>query len=245
MKLNAIIVEDEQASRDILKNYLKKYCPNVTILGEAANINEGLELIRNNELDLVFLDVEMPYGNAFDLLDKVGDRDFETVFVTAYNNYAIEALNAHASYYLMKPIAIDDLIKAVDYVIEIKTKENALQDQVSVPKTSNNVAGKITIPQQNGFEVISTADILFCKADDNYTEIYLNNNKKKVVSKTLKYFEEAIQDSNFARVHKSYLVNVNEVVKYVKGKGGSVILSNGKEVMVSPSRKSELLSYFK
>ena len=169
MKLNAIIVEDEQASRDILKNYLKKYCPNVTILGEAANINEGLELIRNNELDLVFLDVEMPYGNAFDLLDKVGDRDFETVFVTAYNNYAIEALNAHASYYLMKPIAIDDLIKAVDYVIEIKTKENALQDQVLVPKTSNNVAGKITIPQQNGFEVISTADILFCKADDNYT----------------------------------------------------------------------------
>ena len=245
MKLNAIIVEDEQASRDILKNYLKKYCPNVTILGEAANINEGLELIRNNELDLLFLDVEMPYGNAFDLLDKVGDRDFETVFVTAYNNYAIEALNAHASYYLMKPIAIDDLIKAVDYVIEIKTKENALQDQVLVPKTSNNVAGKITIPQQNGFEVISTADILFCKADDNYTEIYLNNNKKKVVSKTLKYFEEALQDSNFARVHKSYLVNVNEVVKYVKGKGGSVILSNGKEVMVSPSRKSELLSYFK
>ena len=103
---------------------------------------------------------------------------------------------------------------------------------------------KSEILLQNGFEVISTADILFCKADDNYTEIYLNNNKKKVVSKTLKYFEEALQDSNFARVHKSYLVNVNEVVKYVKGKGGSVILSNGKEVMVSPSRKSELLSYF-
>ncbi|WP_055435576.1 LytR/AlgR family response regulator transcription factor [Lacinutrix algicola] len=245
MKLNSIIVEDEQASREILKNYLKKYCPNVNVVGEASNINEGLELIRSKDLDLVFLDVEMPYGNAFDLLDKVGDRDFETVFVTAYNNYAIDALNAHASYYLMKPIDIDELIKAVDYVVEIKTKENALQDQVLVPKTINNINGKITIPQQNGFEVVSTADILFCKADDNYTEIYLNNNKKKVVSKTLKYFEEALQDSNFARVHKSYLVNVNEVVKYVKGKGGSVILSNGKEVMVSPSRKSELLSYFK
>ncbi|PKQ43748.1 LytR/AlgR family response regulator transcription factor [Confluentibacter flavum] len=244
MKLNAIIVEDEETSRDILKNYLKKYCPSVTVLGEAANINEALVLINNHDLDLVFLDVEMPYGNAFDLLDKVEDINFETVFVTAYNHYAIEALNAHASYYLMKPISIDELIKAVDYVSEIKTKENALQDQVLIPKM-NTVNGKITIPLQEGFEVINTADILYCKADDNYTEIYLNNNKKKLVSKTLKYFEDALNGSNFARVHKSYLINVNEVVKYLKGKGGSVVLSNGREIMVSASKKSELLDYFK
>ncbi|WP_346880732.1 LytTR family DNA-binding domain-containing protein [uncultured Algibacter sp.] len=245
MKLTAIIVEDEETSREILKNYLKKYCPSISVLGEASNIEEALVLIRNNDLDLVFLDVEMPYGNAFDLLEKVGDVNFETIFVTAYNHYAIEALNAHASYYLMKPISIDELIKAVDYVTEIKTKEDALQDQILVPKTNNSINGKITIPQLNGFEVINTSDILFCKADDNYTEIYLNTNKKKIVSKTLKYFEEALHDSNFARVHKSYLVNVNEIVKYVKGKGGSVVLSNGKEIMVSSSKKSDLLSYFK
>ena len=245
MKLNSIIVEDEETSREILKNYLKKYCPNVSVLGEAANVNEALELIKKqDQLDLVFLDVEMPYGNAFDLLDKVGNRTFETVFVTAYNHYAIDALNAHASYYLMKPISIDELIKAVDYVVEIKTKEDALQSQVLVPKT-NSVNGKITIPQQDGFEVLNTKDILYCKADDNYTEIYLNNNKKKLVSKTLKYFEEALAESNFARVHKSFLVNVSEVIKYKKGKGGSVVLSNGKEVMVSASKKSALLSYFK
>ena len=244
MKLRSIIVEDEETSRAILKNYLTKYCPNVSVLGEAANVEEALVLIRNHELDLVFLDVEMPYGNAFDLLDKVGDRSFETVFVTAYNHYAIDALNAHASYYLMKPISIDELIKAVDYVTEIKEKENALQDQVLVPKT-NIVNGKITIPQQDGFEILETSDILYCKADDNYTEIYLNTNKKKVVSKTLKYFEDALKESSFARVHKSYLVNVNEVVKYKKGKGGSVVLSNGKEVMVSASKKADLLSYFK
>ncbi len=244
MKLTSIIVEDEETSRQILKNYLKKYCPNVTVLGEAANVEEALVLIRNNDLDLVFLDVEMPYGNAFDLLDKVGDIDFETVFVTAYNHYAIDALNAHASYYLMKPISIDELIKAVDYVAEIKSKEDALQNQVLVPKT-NTVNGKITIPQLNGFEVINTSDILYCKADDNYTEIFLNTNKKKLVSKTLKYFEDILKDTSFARVHKSYLVNVNEVVKYVKGKGGSVVLSNGKEIMVSASKKSGLLSYFK
>ncbi|NRD23367.1 response regulator transcription factor [Winogradskyella litoriviva] len=244
MKLKAIIVEDEENSRLILRNYLTKYCPNISILGEAANIEDALVLIRNNNLDVVFLDVEMPYGNAFDLLDKVGDINFETIFVTAYNHYAIEALNAHASYYLMKPISIDELIKAVDYVTEIRIKEDALQDQVLTPKT-NVVNGKITIPQQDGFEVIETSDIMYCKADDNYTEIYLSNNKKKLVSKTLKYIEESLTDANFARVHKSYLVNVNEIVKYVKGKGGSVVLSNGKEIMVSASKKADLLSYFK
>ena len=244
MKLKSILVEDEEKSREILRNYITKYCPNISIVGEAANIEDALLLIRNNDLDVVFLDVEMPYGNAFDLLDKVGDINFETIFVTAYNHYAIDALNAHASYYLMKPISIDELIKAVDYVTEIRTKEDALQDQVLVPKT-NSVSGKITIPQQDGFEVIETADIMYCKADDNYTEIFLNTNKKKLVSKTLKYIEESLKDANFARVHKSYLVNVNEVVKYVKGKGGSVVLSNGKEISVSASKKSDLLSYFK
>lgn len=244
MKLNAIIVEDEETSRNILKSYLQKYCPNVNVMGEAANVDEALVLIRNNDLDLVFLDVEMPYGNAFDLLEKVGDINFETIFVTAYNHYAIEALNAHASYYLMKPISIDELIKAVDYVTEVRMKEDALQNEVLVPKTKT-VNGKITIPQLDGFEIINTSDILYCKADNNYTEIYLNNNKKKLVSKTLKYFEDALTDTSFARVHKSYLINVNEVVKYVKGKGGSLVLSNGKQIIVSASKKSKLLSYFK
>nr|WP_262904491.1 LytTR family DNA-binding domain-containing protein [Tamlana laminarinivorans] len=242
--LKAIIVEDEQTSRDILKNYLQKYCPNIQVLGEASNIDEAIVLIRKTELDVVFLDVEMPYGNAFDLLDKVGDINFETIFVTAYNNYAIDALNAHASYYLMKPISIDELIKAVDYVTNIKQKEEALQNQILVPNT-NTVSGKITIPQLDGFEIIETSDILFCKADDNYTEIYLKNNTKKIVSKTLKYFDDMLSNSTFSRVHKSYLINVAEVKKYVKGKGGSVILSNGKEIMVSASKKAQLLAYFK
>jgi len=242
MELKAIIVEDEKTSRDILKNYLLKYCPNVLLVGEAENIEEALLLIRTNDLDLVFLDVEMPYGNAFDLLDKVGDRQFETVFVTAYNQYALDALNAHASYYLLKPIAIDQLIEAVDYVLEIKEKENSLLQTILKP-VNTQVAGKITIPQQNGFEVLETKDILYCQADDNYTHIYLKD-KKKLVSKTLKYFEEILTSKGFARVHKSYLVNVNAVVAYKKGKGGSVVLENGKQIMVSPSRKKEFLAFF-
>ncbi len=240
--LRAIIVEDEETSREILRNYIAKYCPKVSILGEAANVEEALVLIRNNDLDLVFLDVEMPYGNAFDLLDQVGDRQFETVFVTAYNHYAIDALNAHASYYLLKPISIDKLIEAVDYVSEIKEKENSLQNTVLKP-VINQVAGKITIPLQNGFEVLEIKDILYCQADDNYTNIFLRDTKR-LVSKTLKYFEEILSENGFARVHKSYLVNVNEIKEYKKGKGGSVVLTNGKQVMVSPSRKKELLAFF-
>lgn len=242
MQLKAIVVEDEETSREILKNYLHKYCPGVQVLGEAANVDEALQLIRSNDLDLVFLDVEMPYGNAFDLLDKVGDRSFETVFVTAYDHYAIDALNAHASYYLLKPISIDKLIDAVDYVREIKTKENSLIDRVLKP-AAPKVEGKITIPVQNGFEVLEIDQILYCQADDNYTEIHLQQGRK-LVSKTLKYFETILQDNGFARVHKSYLVNVNAVTQYKKGKGGSVVLSSGKEIMVSPSRKKELLTYF-
>lgn len=242
MKLNAIIVEDEETSREILKNYLAKYCPSIDLKGEAGNVDEALVLIRNNDLDVVFLDVEMPFGNAFDLLDRVGDRQFETVFVTAYNHYAIDALNAHASYYLLKPISIDKLIEAVDYVSEIKAKEKSLQNSILKP-LQTQVAGKITIPLQNGFEVLQMEDILYCQADDNYTQIYLKKGKR-LVSKTLKYFEDSLAENGFARIHKSYLVNVNEITEYKKGKGGSVVLSSGKEIMVSPSRKKELLAFF-
>jgi two-component system LytT family response regulator len=243
MKLKAIIIEDESIGRDILRNYLSKYCPNVQLLGEASNIEDGQKLIEENELDLVFLDVEMPYGSGFDLLDKIENQTFETIFVTAYDHYAIEALNNQATYYLLKPISIDELIKGVGLVTEIKEKESELENAVLTPKTTSSLS-KITIPQQDGFEVVVVSDILFCKADDNYTEIYFENTKK-VVSKTLKHFEDLLKESSFARVHKSYLVNVNEIVKYKKGKGGSVILSNGKEIMVSSSKKANLLSYFK
>ncbi|WP_299532253.1 LytTR family DNA-binding domain-containing protein [Ulvibacterium sp.] len=242
MEINAIIVEDETGSREILRNYLKKYVEDINLKGEAASIKEGLSLIKRYALDLVFLDVEMPFGNAFDLLDQVSDRTFEVVFVTAYDHYAKEALNQHAAYYLMKPINIDELIKAVDYVREIKQREANLENRVLQPKL-RGVEGKITLPQQDGFQVLNVSEILYCKADDNYTEIYLEN-KKILVSKTLKYFEEALSGFSFARIHKSFLVNVNEVVKYRKGKGGSVVISNGKELLVSASRKKELLSYF-
>lgn len=242
MSLKAILVEDEANSREILRNYIGKYCPSIDLVGEAASIKEALVLIENNILDLVFLDVEMPFGNAFDLMDQLPERTFETVFVTAYDHYAKDALNNHAAYYLTKPINIDELINAVNYVEGVRHKEASLDGEILTAK-AKGIEGKLTLPQQDGFQILNVSEILYCKADDNYTEIYLLN-KKILVSKTLKYFEDALAEFPFARVHKSFLVNVNEVVKYKKGKGGSVVMSNGKEVMVSASKKKDFLSYF-
>ena len=148
MSLNAIIVEDEANSREILRNYIAKYCTGINLLGEASSIKEAKILIEANKLDLVFLDVEMPFGNAFDLLDQLPDRTFETVFVTAYDHYAKDALNNHAAYYLTKPINIDELINAVAYVENVREKEANLEGVVLSTK-SNGVEGKLTLPQQD------------------------------------------------------------------------------------------------
>lgn len=192
MNLKAILVEDEANSREILSNYIQKYCPNVDLLGAGASVREGLALIAQHHPDLVFLDVEMPFGNAFDLLDQVPDRTFEAVFVTAYDQYAKDAINHHAAYYLMKPIAIDELIAAVAYVAGVKEKEAQLAERV-LHTTHQGISGKLTLPQQDGFQSCDVADIVYCKADDNYTEIHLEE-KKILVSKTLKYFEDALAE---------------------------------------------------
>ena len=244
MKLNAIIVEDEQISRDILKNYIAKYCKEVSVLNEATNVDEAFKILEHTEVDLVFLDVEMPFGTAFDLLDKLPNRTFETVFVTAYDQYAKDALNQQAAYYLTKPIDIDELIKAVEIVQAIKTRESEVNVDLSIKEeNSSQLTDKITIPTQEGFEVLPIKDIIYCSADDNYTHIYLENDTK-LVSKTLKHFDDMLSDKGFARIHKSHLINVSHVTAYKKGKGGSVLLGKV-ELPVSPSKKLGLFEYFR
>lgn len=243
MKLTAIIIEDEQISRDILKNYISKYCKDIDVLNEATNVDEAFILLQKTEVDLVFLDVEMPYGTAFDLLDKLPDRTFETVFVTAYDQYAKDALNQQAAYYLTKPIDIDELIKATEIVRSIKDRENEVNLDVRIKEeNSTQLTDRITIPTQEGFEVLPIKDIIHCTADDNYTHIFLKSDKK-LVSKTLKYFDDMLCDKGFARIHKSHLINVSHVTAYKKGKGGSVMLGD-KELPVSPSKKLALFEYF-
>jgi two-component system LytT family response regulator len=240
MKLKAFIVEDEQKSREILKRYLEKYCPQVEVLGEAENIELAFEKLKNLQPDLVFLDVEMPYGTAFDLLDRLPNREFETVFVTAYEQYAKDALNQQAAYYLLKPLEIDELIKAVDLVIQIMEKEELTTETLT--PISKNLSDKITIPTQSGFEVLPVKDIVYCTADNNYTHVHLKNDKK-LVSKTLKHFDDLLQGMGFCRIHKSHLINTAFVTAYNKGKGGSVQLG-AVELPVSPSKKLDFFNYF-
>lgn len=200
---------------------------------------EGLTVIKKHAITPKITDLNSKIAQAY---NQQGDKESTKKYFSSSLDLAEQT---------SKKRAVEEKIKVAEfnsdnenYESEITLRKEALQDQVLVPKTKL-VSGKITIPQLDGFEILETDDIMFCEADDNYTEIYLTNNKKKLVSKTLKYIEESLKYANFARVHKSYLVNLNEIVKYVKGKGGSVVLSNEKKIMVSASKNSDLLSYFK
>lgn len=245
--MNVIIVDDEQDSRDILSNYLTKYCAQVTVKATANSVKTGLEAIALHSPDIVFLDIEMPYGNGFDLLDQAGDFSFETVFVTAYDNYAIQALNQSAAYYLLKPIDIDELINAVEKIEAEKAKEDYTQHAKILLENLQNKkdqSRKIMLPTLEGFELITISEIIYCKAQDNFTEFHLQNGKKLLICKTLKYFEEILDNYHFLRIHRSHMINLNEVSKYTKGKGGFVTLTNATELEVSSSKKKVLLEQF-
>ena len=247
-RLKAIIVEDEEASRETLDNYITKYCPEVDVLGMADSVKSGLEAINKHNPDVVFLDIEMPYGNAFDLLDSLEEIKFEIIFVTAYRDYAIKALNLSAAYYILKPIDIDELVSAVDKIIARKKEggENfhtkILMDNI---KSNTIQHKKIVLPQMDGFEVINVNEIIRAEANDNYTNFYLTNGKTFLVSKTLKHFDELLSDFDFIRTHKSHLVNLQYITKYIKGKGGQVRMTDDSYIDVSSTRKKELLERFK
>jgi len=190
------LVEDEETSRETLRNYINKYCENVEIIDECSNIKEGKKAIEEMAPDLVFLDVEMPFGNAFDLLEQLEVINFETVFVTAYSQYALKALNYSASYYILKPIDIDELessIKKVRENIEMKNEDDfTLQTKVLLEnfKHSQNKDKKVVLPVLDGFEVVQVNDIIRCVANDNFTDFHLLDGSKKVICRTLKFYDE-------------------------------------------------------
>ncbi|MBS1636109.1 MAG: response regulator transcription factor [Bacteroidetes bacterium] len=245
--LKAVIVEDEPMSREILAGYIAKYCPDVTVVGTGDSVATGIEAIRKHKPDILFLDVEMPKGNGFDLLEQVGEIDFETVFVTAFGNYAIQALNYSAAYYILKPVSIDELILAVD---KIKTQKQKNQLSLHTKVLLENIRGgnsqdcKIVLPLQDGFEVVKVRDIVHCKANDNFTDFHFVSKSKMMICRTLKFYEELLGESGFLRVHKSHLVNLDHVVKYTRGKGGQLTMADGSVIDVSPNKKDELMEKF-
>ena len=188
----------------------------------------------------------MPYGNGFDLLDSIKEITFETVFVTAFDHYAIQALNQSAAYYLLKPISIDELINAVD---KIRTERieanytrhsNVLLDNIRTP-----VNQKIMLPTMEGFEIVTINTILYCEAADNFTRFYLEDVANPLlICKTLKYFEEILKEHRFLRIHRSHLINPDYVIRYTKGKGGSVTMKNNKELEMSAEKRHQFLGMF-
>ena len=245
--MKAIIIEDEAASRLTLRNYLKEYCSNVNLIAEANNIKTGAEIIKKYNPDLVFLDIEMPFGNAFDLLDEYDTIPFETIFVTAFSNYAMQAINLSSCSYLLKPVDIDELIEAVkkaeETIIQQSTFKtaNILLENLSI---ENKQLKKIVLPTMEGFDVIQLKDVIHCQANDNLTDFYLRNGNKKTVCKTLKFFEDTLSDFDFLRVHKSHLININYVESYHKGKVGDIKLSNGSVVPLSVNKKESFVKKF-
>ncbi|MDA7803151.1 LytTR family DNA-binding domain-containing protein [Crocinitomix sp.] len=248
-ELTCIIVDDEEVGRATLNNYIQKYCEGVTVLEMCKNIEEAKKAIEIHQPSIVFLDIEMPYGDGFDLLDQLPEINFEVVFITAFSNYAIRALNMSATYYILKPVDIDELVEAVDKIRQKQAAKGEFNIQSKVLldnlRIANGQLQRIVLPQLTGFVVVPVNTILYAKAADNYTEIHLLEGKKHVVSKTLKFFDELLSDLGFIRIHKSYLINLGEILEYRKGKMSQVKLSNGEWFDISLQRKKEFLDRFK
>lgn len=244
-KIRSVIVEDEAAAREALKNYLSKYCPQIEVIGEAQNIKEAVPLLHETLPQLVFLDVEMPFGNAFDVLEACKDLQFETIFVTAFSEYSLKALNQSAAYYLLKPISIEELIVAVNKVQqhivnnEIFNRNKIIVDNFREPKPEKQ---QVILPTLEGFEVVKMEEIVRLRGNGNFTDLYLNNGNKKMVCRFLKHFSE-ILPLPFIRVHKSNIINLNYIKSY--NKGGFVTMNDGSEIEISITYKEDFLRNFK
>lgn len=247
MKIRSVIVEDEQSAREALKSYLTKYCPQIEVVGEAKDAKQAVPLLHELNPQLVFLDVELPFGNAFDVLDECKDLYFETIFVTAFSEYSLKALNQSAAYYLLKPVSIEELIIAVNKVQEhVINKEIFDRNRVVVENFREQEPEKrqVILPTLEGFEVIKMEEIIRLQGNGNFTDIYLKDGTKKMACRFLKHYAE-ILPYPFIRVHKSHIINLNWVKSYHKGLGGYVILNNNTEIDISANYKESFLKFFK
>jgi len=242
--LTAIIIDDETNSRNALRQKITKHCNNVMIIADCENGEEGIEKIETQKPDIIFLDIEMPRMNGFTMLQQIKNKNFEVIFITAYDHYAIKAIKFSALDYLLKPVEVEDLKAAVEKVTQ-KRKQMDGNKRVELlvqnfleEKTAHQ---RIAISSMEGLQFVTTDDIIYLEANSNYTSFYLADNRKITATKTLKDFEEILPASMFIRIHHSYLINKNGIEKYIKGEGGQVVMKNGVTLDVARRKKEEFM----
>jgi len=245
--IRAILIDDELNSIETLSILLANYCPEVEIIDKCMSAKKGLEAIESLKPELVFLDIEMPIMNGFELLEQIKQINFCIIFTTSYDQYAIRAFQFSALDYLLKPIGPKELVNAVSKVQSQKSFPSAEQLNMLMGRIKNEGRSftKVAVPTAEGFELIPSEEIIFCEATDNYTYFFLKSKEKIIACRTLKEIETRLNDFEFfIRVHHSYIINLNEVKKYVRGDGGYLVMCNGATVNVSRNRKDALLKWF-
>lgn len=242
--LRAVIIDDEDDCRQAVLNLVQMNCPGISIAGEAGSVKQGVDLIYKERPDLLFLDIKLADGTAFNILEELKDYNFHIIFITAYDHYAIQAIQHSAIDYLLKPIDAELFCKAVDKVNRISLNIGLLTKQIKILLENRNDFNRIALPTLEGFRFVNLDDIICCQSDSNYTWFFMKNSEKILVTRTLKEYEETLSDNYFIRIHQSYLINIRYVEKYIKGEGGSVIMADGSEVPVSKRKKEYFLKKF-
>jgi two-component system LytT family response regulator len=244
--MKAILVDDEKNALEMLEWMLQKNCPEVEIIAMCDSPLEGLEKIKTLKPDVIFLDIEMPQLNGFDLLERLGKHESDVIFTTAYNQFAIKAFKVCALDYLLKPIDPEDLKVAVQKAQTKKNKVSAeqLEMLLSYMKPEKPKSKRVALTASDHLIFVETEKIIYCESDSNYTIFFLADGQKIIVSKTLKDVEEILEGSDFFRVHASYLINMKHVSKFTRGDGGYVVMSNNQHITVSRKKKDEFFEMF-
>ena len=244
--IKAVIIDDETDSIDTLKWKLENYCTGVNVVASFDSPAEGVNFIKKNPPDLLFLDIEMPLLNGFDVLEELGRNiSFDIIFTTAYDNFGIQAVKFSALDYLLKPVQNKELKEAIEKHLK-KTNQKIPAEQIdsllaNVKENAKGTRGKIALASKESIEFVDPNDIIACEANSNYTNVYLQDGKKRVISKTLKEFEEMLTPFGFFRAHNSHLVNLDHIKEFIRGDGGYLVMENKMTIPVSKYRREELL----
>lgn len=239
--VKAVVIDDEHDSRKALINILRACCSFVVVVAEAGGVEQGIRAIREHRPDVVFLDIQMDDGSGFDLLERIEERNFQVIFVTGYDQFAIKAIRFSALDYLLKPIDPQALADAVNRVKKKDENLDTISRQIETLLSNKNGFKKISVPTLEGLKFIRLEEIIRCESDSNYTRFFLKSGEKILVTRTLKEFEEALSGMSFLRVHQSHMINLQYVDRYIRGEGGVIVMSDGSEVEVSRRKKEAFL----